>query len=435
MPFRHDVRSVTVPGCVDGWIALHERYGTLPFGDVLAPAIELAEAGSRASASLIGSLRALDDAGAAALSELRDQAFVPGEWVRRPAHGAVLRRIASDGRAGFYEGPFGRGLQELAPGQFTADDLATDGADWVDPLAIDAWGHRIHTMPPNSQGYVTLGAVAIAADVGLPDDITDPQWAHVLVESSILAAHDRPDVLHDGADGPALIDALRRRSSQFDARRATALGRLTAESDTTYVCAVDGHGVGISLIQSNGGGFGSWLVEPSTGINLHNRGTGFSLDPTHPAALSARRRPPHTLAPALVTAASDELVRDRRVGGRRRSAADRAATARPTPPPRSVAERRRRRTAMGVAQRSDRLRHVDQRRRRHRGGGRDHGADIVVQRPERPRAPGSRRTGGRWHLRPRSCDHHVDRWKRRCRSRAPKPLSGRSGLGGEAARH
>ena len=189
-----------------------------------------------------------------------------------------------------------------------AEDLTEPSAEWVAPLAAEAWGHQLHTVPPNSQGYVTLGAAAIAAEARLPDDPADPQWAHILVEASILAALDRPAVLHDAADGSALLDNVRRRSSLLDTRRATTLGRLTAEADTTYVCAIDAAGVGVSLIQSNGGGFGSWIVEPTTGINLHNRGVGFSLDPAHPAALRAGRRPPHTLAPVLVTGADRGLV-------------------------------------------------------------------------------------------------------------------------------
>lgn len=117
----------------------------------------------------------------------------------------------------------------------------------------------------------------------------------------MLAAHDRPLLLNDGADGVALVERLLARAVELD-RSATTVERLSPTGgDTTYVCAVDADGVGVSLIQSNGAGFGSWLVEPATGIALHNRGIGFSLEPDHPMELRPGRRPPHTLAPALVT--------------------------------------------------------------------------------------------------------------------------------------
>jgi gamma-glutamyltranspeptidase/glutathione hydrolase len=123
----------------------------------------------------------------------------------------------------------------------------------------------------------------------------------VLIEAAKVAAFDRPDVLHAGADGNALLAAIVARSDLLDPVRASSLGVVGDDGDTTYLCAVDENGMGVSLIQSNASGFGSWLVEPSTGINLHNRGLGFSLEPGHPAELAPGTRPPHTLSPALAT--------------------------------------------------------------------------------------------------------------------------------------
>ena len=117
-------------------------------------------------------------------------------------------------------------------------------------------------------------------------------------------------------------------------------GHGIAGDSTTYLCAVDAAGIGVSLIQSNAAGFGSWLVEPNTGINLHNRGVGFSLVAGHPAELRPGRRPPHTLAPTLVTARHGSLAADRRDGGWRRAAADRRPAARPHPPQRDSGDGR-----------------------------------------------------------------------------------------------
>ncbi|MEN9823085.1 MAG: hypothetical protein RLZ04_1511 [Actinomycetota bacterium] len=303
MPFRHDIRTVTVPGCVDGWQALHERFGSMPLDVVLAPAIALAEQGFPASPLLVGSLARVDERARTALHVLAEQARRPGRRVVRPGVAAALREIAAGGRDAFYLGAFGDGLRALGDGLYSADDLARRGTDWVRPLRRAAWGVDLWTVPPNSQGYLTLGASVLAERVGLPDDPGSEHWAHVLVEAAKSAGHDRPDVLHQAADGDALLDSIARR--EVSTEIASDLGVRTRQGDTTYLCTVDGNGMGVSLIQSNASGFGSWLVEPTTGINLHNRGLGFSLDEGHPALLAPGARPPHTLSPALATRSSD----------------------------------------------------------------------------------------------------------------------------------
>jgi gamma-glutamyltranspeptidase/glutathione hydrolase len=311
MPFRHDVRSVTVPGCVDGWVALHERFGRLALTDVLAPAITLAEGGFPASPLLVASLALLDDAAREQLAELAGQADRPGAVVRRPGAGRALRAIAELGRDGFYGGEFGRGLLAIGAGHFTPEDLARRQADWVEPLGVEVWGHGLWTMPPASQGYLVLAAAWVAERLPLPDDPADPRWAHLLVEAALAVSHDRPEVLHDRADGAALV-APERLAPLVDGIAADSVpirrgARAVHDGDTTYLCVVDDERTGVSLIQSNASGFGSWLVEPSTGINLHNRGLGFSLEPGHSAEVAPGRRPPHTLSPLLVTGPDGRL--------------------------------------------------------------------------------------------------------------------------------
>jgi gamma-glutamyltranspeptidase / glutathione hydrolase len=301
MPFRHDIRTVTVPGCVDGWCALHERFGTLPLDVLLRPAIELAERGFPASPLLVGAIAGLDEAGRAALHELVSQARRPGDVVRRPGVGATLRSVAESGRRGFYEGAFGDGLLRMGNGWFGSDDLTEANSRWRPTLRRDAFGRTLHTMPPVSQGYLLLGSAAVLDGVDLPDDPDDPRWAHLGVEASTLAAYDRPSMLCDGADGDDLIDRIVARAHELDPDVATRRAIVSRDGDTTYLCTVDADRMGVSLIQSNASNFGSWLVEPNTGINLHNRGLGFALEQGHPAELTAGRRPPHTLSPALAT--------------------------------------------------------------------------------------------------------------------------------------
>ncbi|MGH9270874.1 MAG: gamma-glutamyltransferase family protein [Ilumatobacteraceae bacterium] len=301
MPMRHDVRSVTVPGCVDGWMALHHRFGVLALAEVFGPAIRLAATGFPASPLLVGSLLLADDAARRNLAELAVQASHPGAPVTRPGVALALQAIVTGGRRAFYEGAFGEGLLELGAGEFTVDDLARVHADWVEPLTTTAFGVQLTTIGPNSQGYLALGAARLAAEVGVPEDPDDAQWAHLLVEMATAAGFDRPELLHEGADGNELVETVAGRAGLVDPTRASGRTSPAATGDTTYLCTADDTGMAVSLIQSNASGFGSGLVEPTTGINLHNRGLGFNLQPGHPAEYGPGRRPPHTLCPAMAT--------------------------------------------------------------------------------------------------------------------------------------
>jgi gamma-glutamyltranspeptidase/glutathione hydrolase len=292
---------VTVPGCVDGWLTLHRRFGRLALADVLEPARRYAEEGFPASPGLALATEAV--AGLDAAGDYRVPGGVrTGTMIRRPGSARTLAAIAGGGRDAFYGGEFGDRLVELGAGEFTEADLARPQADWVSAVGSDAWGHRLWTAPPNSQGYLTLSAAWIAAglELGEPDD---PRWAHLLVEASRQAGYDRPEVLHQHADGPALVAPARLapRRAQIDPGRASALPLPAAVGDTIAVCAVDGGRQGVSLLQSNAANWGSGLVVPEVGIFLHNRGRGFNLRPGHPAEYGPGRRPPHTLSPAVVT--------------------------------------------------------------------------------------------------------------------------------------
>jgi gamma-glutamyltranspeptidase/glutathione hydrolase len=321
MPLRGDVRSVQVPGAVDGWLALHVRYGRLPLARVLAPAIELAEEGFPASIMLAFASHLVHAlAGAGELCP--DGPLEIGATVRLPGIARTLRSVAREGRAGFYEGEFGRGLLELGAGHFSGEDLAAGAAQWSAPLHLAAWGHELWTVPPPSQGYLTLAGAAVAERAGLGAEATDPAWAHLLVETWRAVGHDRPDALYDGADGDALLSAERlaqaaarvtdERAAPTDVGVAPGPGGADVarlgDGDTTHLCACDADGLGVSLTQSNALDFGSHLVEPATGVFLHNRGVGFSLVEGHPAEVRAGRRPPHTLSPMLVTAADGALT-------------------------------------------------------------------------------------------------------------------------------
>jgi gamma-glutamyltranspeptidase/glutathione hydrolase len=301
MPFSHDLRSAPVPGCVDGWLALHARHGRLRLSEVLAPAISYASEGFPASPLLAGTVRILD--GVTGCPELNSTPLRNGQIVKRPGVASAMRAIVEHGREGHYRGNFGRGLLLLGAGEYEKADFERPLADWVDPLVARVWDHDLWTIPPNSQGYLTLLGSLIAEGLPLPEDPGDPLWAHFLVESARAAAYDRPSVLYELADVSRLFepDEVDRRRSLIHADRRSTLRSASGVGDTMYMCAVDGDGMGVSLIQSNASGYGCLVFEPSTGIGLHNRGVGFSLVEGHPAEYRPGRRPPHTLAPMIVT--------------------------------------------------------------------------------------------------------------------------------------
>jgi gamma-glutamyltranspeptidase / glutathione hydrolase len=301
MPFAADLRSAPVPGCVDGWLALHERHGRLELSEVVESAITYATEGFPASPLLAGAVRVL--AGVSGCPDLNGRPIRTGQIVRRPGVASALRSIVQDGRDGHYRGDFGRGLLAMGAGEYVPSDLENPLADWVEPLSTRAWDHDLWTIPPNSQGYLTLLGSLIAEGLPLPDDQDDPLWAHLLVESARAAAFDRTSVLYEDADVRGLLETreVERRRALIGTDSRSTLNSPAAAGDTMFCCAADSDGMGVSLIQSNASGFGCLKFEPTTGIGLHNRGIGFSLVGGHPAEYGPRRRPPHTLAPLIVT--------------------------------------------------------------------------------------------------------------------------------------
>jgi len=303
MPHRGDVRSVTVPGCVDGWLALHCRHGRLPLAEVLAPAIGYARDGFPISPLLAGALSRVADVegGEELVGRLPAAA---GDLRRRPRQAEALAGIAERGREAWYGGAFGEGLMRVGAGLFSPADLDHDLAEWVAPLTVDAFGWQLSATPAPTSGYLALAGIAVADRLGLPGDPTDPLWAHLLIEACRAVGHDRLEQLYDGAPLQELLDA-----AALDARAALVQpGRSLVGADvpgtpggTIYLATADADGMVVSLSQSNAGGFGAHLAVPEVGVFLQNRGIGFSLVPGHPAELTPGRRPPHTLAPVIAT--------------------------------------------------------------------------------------------------------------------------------------
>ncbi|MBK5306152.1 MAG: gamma-glutamyltransferase [Frankiaceae bacterium] len=297
MPFRDDVRTVTAPGCVDGWLALHSAYGRLPFAQVLAPAIGYATDGFPVSPLLATAMPVV--AGVRGGEDFHVPAVV-GTLLRRPRLADALTAIGTEGREAWYGGAFGRGLVAVGQGVFTEADLARDQAEWTEPASLAVGDGHVLSTPTPTAGYLVLAGAKVAHQVGaLAAAADDP---HLLVEAVRVTGHDRPARLADGVPWQVLLDPadLDARAARIRPDRALDLRVPVEGGGTIYLCAADGDGMTVSLSQSNAAGFGAHLAVPEVGVFLHNRGIGFSLQPGHPAELGPGRRPTHTLCPSML---------------------------------------------------------------------------------------------------------------------------------------
>jgi gamma-glutamyltranspeptidase / glutathione hydrolase len=311
------VHAVTVPGAVAGWCQLLEDHGTMPLLEVLAPAISLAAKGF-----IVAPRVALDwSRGAAKLARhagarkhlLPDgQPPKAGEVMRFPALADTLKRIAKDGRDGFYRGPVAKDMvAELKAlgGLHTLEDFAGLTASYVKPIAVGYGGLDICELPPSNHGIVALIMLKMLARLGRPRaDAVSAERYHLLMETARLAfaMRDRFVADPDMADVPVehmLSDkVIANLVDQVDPRKRRSLpGRLPTPvgSDTVCFSIVDGRGMAVSFINSLYADFGTGIATAKTGVNFHNRGQGFVLDPKHPNCIAPGKRPLHTLVPAM----------------------------------------------------------------------------------------------------------------------------------------
>ena len=319
-PPKRGIDSVTVPGAVASWVAMSERFGKLPFEDLLQPAIEIAERGYLLPV-------VVQQKWAAATPELRNQPgfadnFLPwgrapkvGELFKFPAAAKGLRAIAQSKGQAFYGGEIAQAIERFSRehgGSITARDFANYKAEWVTPIAQNYRGYTLHEIPPNGQGIAALIALGILENfdiASLAVDGVDSQ--HLQIEAMKLAF---ADVYRYVAEPSAMevtpaqmLDPayLKRRAQLIDMKRAQDFGAGNpVKGGTIYLSTADENGMMVSFIQSNYMGFGSGCVEPNFGISLQNRGHGFNLDAQglNPANLVAPgKRPFHTIIPAFLT--------------------------------------------------------------------------------------------------------------------------------------
>jgi len=311
VPYSHP-EAVTVPGCVDGWSVLNERFGRLPLATILEPAIGYATDGFAVSAELASALgesqEQLAPQSAGAGLYPGGAAPAPGDVVVRPDLASTLGIIASGDREAFYQGRVGEAISRATGGRITMDDLTGVNSEWVEPLALEVFGLRGWTVPPNSQGYLTLAAAWLFERLDPPGDPDHPEFLHLLIEAYRAMAWELGDVVAD-PDFTTLPPTellnphrLSERLANIDRRSAASWPAATAPpGGTAYLCVADRQGMGVSLIQSNFTGFGGGIGVEGGGFFLHNRGAGFNLQSGHPNELAPGKRPLHTLSPTLWT--------------------------------------------------------------------------------------------------------------------------------------
>jgi len=332
--------SVSVPGAVDGWFALHERYGKLPMADVLAPAIAYARDGiaitevdaalwAEALVEFEGS--GLADAVLAGLRETYTEDGVPpaaGSVFANPDLADSYRLLAQHGRDAYYDGDLGRRIVDAvtrAGGRLSVEDLRQHRGEWVDPVAVDYRGYRVFELPPNSQGIAALQMLQVLEAYPLAEMGRDSaDFWHLFVEATKLAYEDRAKFYADPAFSPPPLDWLlsdayaEERRALIDenrAQRELAAGQPPPHGDTTFLVAADRDGMMVALIQSNYWEFGSGLVADGAGFALQNRASSFSLEPGHANVYAPGKRPFHTIIPAFVTKDGEPLMAFGVMGG------------------------------------------------------------------------------------------------------------------------
>jgi gamma-glutamyltranspeptidase/glutathione hydrolase len=318
---------VTVPGTVDAWFAMHEKFGRLPMTEVLAPTVTYARDGFPVPPFIADNyahnlgvferhltlIEEFDNARATYFSLGR--APVTGEVIRNPDLGRTLETLGREGRDAFYRGELARTMDayfERIGADLDYDDLAAHTGNWVSPISVNYRGYEVYELPPNGQGFAALQMLSILKNIDLAESPrSSAEVFHYLVEAKRLAYEDAARFYADPdfSDMPLtklLSDGYgKRRFELIDPEKASpdflpGDDALEGAGETTYLTVADRDGMMVSLIQSNYLGMGSGLVPDGLGFMLQDRGALFSLEKGHPNVYAPGKRPFHTIIPAFV---------------------------------------------------------------------------------------------------------------------------------------
>ena len=323
----HGPLPVTVPGAVDGWFALHARFGRLPMADNLAPAIRYAREGHPVHETIayywarsvprLSKWPGFSEQFTVADADGTRRAPRNGETWKNPHLADTLQAIAEGGRDAFYKGDIARAIGawfKAHDGFLSYEDLAAHQGEWVDPVSTNYRGYDVWELPPNGQGIAALQILNLLEPYDLASHgFGSVEHVHLFTEAKKLAFADRARWYADPAFQPAPVaklvskDYARERGSLISLDRVLREARpgtpkQLEEGDTIYLTTADADGMMVSLIQSNYRGMGSGMAPPGLGFILQDRGEQFVLgDPEHPNAYAPGKRPFHTIIPAFVT--------------------------------------------------------------------------------------------------------------------------------------
>lgn len=308
--------AVTIPGAIDAWCLFNREYGSRPLAELLEPAARAAEEGyvvtPRVAADWERSQTKLRDPVTAALFLPGSRPPEAGDKMRNPPLAATLRRIGREGRKAFYEGAV---MQEIVArlkslgGLHEEEDFAAQRSNWVEPISAPYRGYEVYECPPNGQGMAALMILRTLAGYSLGGDaFSEGDRLHLLAEASKAAYWVRDNFICDPEHVPVDVADFLSEARAERARKTIRLDRALPgphwaeieHKDTVYLCTVDRDGNACSFINSLFSAFGTGILAPECGVLLHNRGTGFRTIPGHPNAIAPRKRPLHTIIPAML---------------------------------------------------------------------------------------------------------------------------------------
>ena len=305
---RGAAAATTVPGAVDAWWQVHQRFGQWPWAALLQPAIQLAQTGYTLSSSQFrwtckdGDLLSQDIGARATFSRAAQ-----GSRVKNIALAKVLETLAIEGAEVFYRGDIAQTIVDyVAPlgSPLRREDFANHQSDWVEPITTTYRGHRVYQLPPNTQGLSVLQLLNLIEPYDIAG-LDEADYYHLMVEAVKLAFCDRnrwvgdptfTDIPVEHLISKAYANKLR---AQIDLHRAGGAQISATGGDTIYAAVVDHYGNAVSWLQSLYFDYGCGVVPPSLGFALNNRGAIFDPDPTHVNGVAPGKRPLHTLIPAM----------------------------------------------------------------------------------------------------------------------------------------
>jgi gamma-glutamyltranspeptidase/glutathione hydrolase len=326
---------VSVPGAVDGWFALHERFGKLPMLRILQPTIDYARSGHPVHETIAYywdmSIEARAPyAGFLQQMTLEGRAPKAGELWKNPNLANTLERIAKEGRDVFYKGDIARVIGEYMQsngGFLSYQDLAAHSSSWVEPVSVNYRGYDVWELPPNGQGIAALQILAIMEQHDVASmGFGSADYIHLFLEAKKLAFEDRARFYAD----PEYMDVSVKRlvSEEYAAQRNALIDMSRAanefphgdpevlrEGDTIYLTTADSEGNMVSLIQSNYRGMGSGMTPPGLGFVLQDRGELFTLEAGHPNSFEPGKLPFHTIIPSFITREGKPVISFGLMGG------------------------------------------------------------------------------------------------------------------------